>query len=159
MKLSLSGRILQGGAPAMSTVEFIELARDTGYDMVELRPDQVPMDGSDDELASLRQALDDAGIGGSMIVVGGVAEVPRWVRAAHAVGTVNLRASGTVKELRAAAASLPDDLRLVSQMHSQSPFESVALATETLKQIPDERFGVMPEPANLLFVGERWSAD
>ena len=72
MKLSLSGRILQGGAPEMSTVEFIHLARDTGFDMVELRPDQVPVDSSDADLAAMRQVLDDAAIGVSMLVVGGV---------------------------------------------------------------------------------------
>ena len=159
MKLSLSGRILQGGAPEMSTAEFIHLARDTGFDMVELRPDQVPVDGSDADLAAMRQVLDDAGIGVSMIVVGGVAEVASWVRVARALGAVNLRASGTVEELRAAVDSLPEDLRLVSQMHSQSFFENVTLAAETLARIPDTRFGVMPEPANLLFAGERWTSD
>ena len=81
------------------------------------------------------------------------------MRVARALGTVNLRASGTVEELRAAADSLPEDLRLVSQMHSQSPFENVALAAETLARIPDPRFGIMPEPANLLFAGESWASD
>jgi sugar phosphate isomerase/epimerase len=143
----------------MSTTDFIHLARDTGFDMVELRPDQVPVDSSDADLADVRQVLDDAGIGVSMIVVGGIAEVVSWVRIARALGTVNLRAGGTAAELGAAAGSLPKDLRLVSQMHSQSPFENVALAAETLAGIPDARFGVMPEPANLLFAGEKWTSD
>ncbi|MBT4499931.1 MAG: hypothetical protein HOC74_19540 [Gemmatimonadetes bacterium] len=159
MKLSLSGRILQGGAPEISTTEFIHLARETGFDMVELRPDQAPVDSSDADLAAIRQVLDDAGIGASMIVIGGIAEVASWVRVARALGTTHLRASGTVEDLCAAADSLPEDLRLVSQMHSQSPFENVALAAETLAQIADTRFGVMPEPANLLFAGEKWTPD
>ena len=159
MKLSLSGRILQGGAPEMTTTEFIHLARDTGFDMVELRPDQVPVDSSDGDLDAMRQVLDSAGIGVSMIVVGGIAEVASWVRVARALGTTHLRASGSVEELCAAAGSLPGDMRLVSQMHSQSPFENVAQAAETLARIPDTRFGVMPEPANLLFAGEKWAPD
>lgn len=159
MKLSLSGRILQGGAPRMSTTEFIHLARDTGFDMVELRPDQVPVDSSDADLAAVRQVLDDAEIGVSMIVTGGIAEVASWVRVARVLGTTHLRVGGTAEELCAAVDWLPEDLRLVSQMHSQSPFENVALAAESLAQIPDTRFGVMPEPANLLFAGERWTSD
>lgn len=159
MKLSLSGRILQGGAPQMTTAEFIHLARDTGFDMVELRPDQVPVDGGDADLEALRQVLDGAAIGVSMIVVGGVAEVASWAPVARALGAVNLRAGGTVEELGAAAESLPQDLRLVCQMHSGSPFENVAMAAESLARIPSDRFGVMPEPANLLFAGERWAPD
>jgi len=159
MKLSLSGRILQGGAPEMSTTDFIHLAQETGFDMVELRPDQVPVDSSDADLVAVRKVLDDAGVGVSMIVVGGIAELASWVRVARALGTTHLRASGSEEELGAAAELLPEDLRLVSQMHSQSPFENVALAAETLVRIPDTRFGVMPEPANLLFAGEKWTPD
>ena len=158
MKLSLSGRILQG-APEMSTVEFIRLAQDTGFDMVELRANQVPVDSSDADLVAMRQVLDDAGISVSMIVTGGIAEVASWVRVARALGAVNLRVGGTVEELLAAVDLLPEDLRLVTQMHSQSLFENVTLAAETLARIPDTRFGVMPEPANLLFAGEKWSSD
>ena len=51
MKLSLSGRILQGGGPMMSTPDFIHLARDTGFHLVELRPDQAPLDATDADLA------------------------------------------------------------------------------------------------------------
>ncbi|MBT3342227.1 MAG: sugar phosphate isomerase/epimerase [Gemmatimonadetes bacterium] len=158
MKLSLSGRILQGAEP-MTTTQFIHLARDTGYDLVELRSNQVPVDGSDAELAALRQVLDTAGIGVSMIVAGGIGEVTDWVRVARALGAINLRANGNVEELAAAAESLPDDLRLVCQMHSGSVFENVSLAAESLARIPSDRFGVMPEPANLLFAGEIWSPD
>jgi sugar phosphate isomerase/epimerase len=159
MNLSLSGRILQGGAPPMSTADFILLARDTGFDMVELRSDQVPVDSTDADLEALGQVLAEAKIGVSMIVVGDAAQADRWVRVARALGAVNLRVSGTAEALSAAAEALPADLRLVFQMHSGSQFENVALAAETLGRIPCERFGVMPEPANLLFAGETWSAD
>jgi len=70
MKLSLSGRILQGGAPEMSTADFVRLAKDTGFDLVELRPNQVPVDSTDTDLTSLRRVLDETGIGVSMIVIG-----------------------------------------------------------------------------------------
>lgn len=158
MKLSLSGRIVTG-APPMSTTQFIHLARDTGFDLVELRPEQIPVDGSEADLADLRRVLEAAGIGVSMIVTNGSIEMADWVRMARALGTVNLRVNGTVDELSAAAEGLPGDLRLVCQMHSGSDFENVRLAAESLARIPSQRFGVMPEPANLLFAGERWSDD
>jgi sugar phosphate isomerase/epimerase len=44
-------------------------------------------------------------------------------------------------------------------MHSGSPFENMALATDTLSQISSKQFGLMPEPANLLFAGETWRDD
>jgi len=158
MKLSLSGRVLQG-APEMTTPDFIRLAADTGYDLVELRANQVPVSSTAQELSALRRVLDDAGVGVSMLVVGPAAQAADWTGVARALGAVNLRVSGTVEELSAAAAALPEDLRLVFQMHSGSPFENVALAAESLSRIRSPRFGVMPEPANLLFAGATWSHD
>ncbi|MFT5369453.1 MAG: sugar phosphate isomerase/epimerase [Candidatus Latescibacterota bacterium] len=158
MKLSLSGRILQN-ASEMTTPDFIRLARDTGFDLVELRANQVPLESTESELAELRQVLDDTGIGVSMLVVGNADQAASWVVVARALGVTNLRANGTVETLASAAESLPDDLRLVFQMHSGSPFENVAAAVNSLAQIPSDRFGLMPEPANLLFAGETWRDD
>lgn len=159
MKLSLSGRILQGSTSPRPTADFVRLARDTGFDLVELRPDQIPVDSSNADLAALRRVLDETGIGVSMLVIGAAAEADSWVRVARALGAVNLRANGTVEALSAAADALPADVRLVAQMHSGSPFESVVLTARSLSQIPSHRFGVMPEPANLLFAGETWTPD
>ena len=158
MKLSLSGRVLQG-APEMSTADFIRLARDTGFDLVELRANQVPLDSSEADLAALRRILDDTGVGVSMIVVGGADQAASWAPVARALAATCLRVSGSIEELAVAAESLPADLRLVFQMHSGSPFENVALATDSLARIPGDRFGVMPEPANLLFAGATWADD
>jgi sugar phosphate isomerase/epimerase len=158
VNLSLSGRILQG-APGMTTPDFIGLARDTGYDLVELRANQVPLESSEAELSKLREILGRAGIGVSMIVIGNADLAASWVRVARALGATNLRTNGTVETLAAAASALPSDLRLVFQMHSGSPFENVARAADSLSQISSDRFGLMPEPANLLFAGETWRDD
>ncbi|MFC1526445.1 sugar phosphate isomerase/epimerase family protein [Candidatus Latescibacterota bacterium] len=155
MRLSLSGRVLQG-AGEMSTPEFIHLARDTGFDLVELRANQVPLESTETELAELRRILDEAGVGVSMIVVGDAGQAISWVGVARALGATCLRVSGTVEALSAAAETFPADLRLVFQMHSGSPFENVALARKSLTRISSDRFGLMPEPANLLFAGETW---
>lgn len=157
MKLSLSARILQG-APAMSTIDFVHLARDTGFDLVELRANQVACDSPPEALDELRSCLDNAGIGVSMLVIGS-GDVLSWVPVAHALGARNLRLSGTPVELNAAAEALPADLRIVCQMHSGSAFENVADAAVSLADMPCKRFGLMPEPANLLFAGDRWSVD
>lgn len=78
---------------------------------------------------------------------------------ARALGATCLWAGGTLETLAAAAESLPADLRLVFQMHSGSPFGNVALVAGNLARIPCDRFGVMPEPVNLLFAGETWGDD
>jgi len=140
----------------MTTPDFIRMARDTGFDMVELRANQVPLDSAEAELTELRRILDDCGIGVSMIVAGDAGQAASWAGVARTLGATCLRVSGTVETLAAAAESIPDDLRLVFQMHSGSPFENVAMAAESLARIPGGRFGVMPEPANLLFAGETW---
>lgn len=158
MKLSLSGRVLQGG-PEMSTPDFIHLARDTGFDLVELRANQVPLDTAESDLSDLRRVLDDSGIGVSMLVVGDAGQASSWAGVARALGATALRVSGAVEAFDAAADALPGDLRLVFQMHSGSAFEDVSMAADTLSRIPSARFGVMPEPANLLFAGATWSHD
>ena len=158
MKLSLSGRILQG-APEITTPDFIRLARDTGFDMVELRANQAPLECVDADLTELRRVLDDSGVGISMIVVGDADQAHQWINIARALDASSLRVNGTIEALSAAAESLPDDLRLVFQMHSGSPFENVAQAADSLAHISSDRFGVMPEPANLLFSGETWTDD
>ncbi len=158
MKLSLSGRILQG-APEMTTPDFIRLAGDTGFDLVELRANQVPLESTDAELIELRRVLVASGVGVSMIVVGEAGQAASWAGVARALGANCLRVSGTVQTLATAADALPADLRLVFQMHSGSPFENVAQAADSLARIPSGRFGVMPEPANLLFAGETWGDD
>lgn len=108
---------------------------------------------------AIGEEISSKGMGVSMIVIGNADQAVSWVRVARALGASHLRANGTVDALAAAATSLPSDLRLVFQMHSGSPFENVALATDSLRQIPSDRFGLMPEPANLLFAGETWRAD
>ena len=143
----------------MTTSDFIGLARDTGFDLVELRATQVPLESTDAELAELRRVLDESGVGVSMIVVGDANQAASWVGIARALGATCLRANGTVETLSAAAESLPSDLRLVFQMHTGSSFENVALAADNIAQIPSDRFGLMPEPANLLFAGETWEND
>ena len=46
-----------------------------GFDLVELRANQVPLDSTDAELAELRRVLDESGVGVSMIVVGDAGRV------------------------------------------------------------------------------------
>ena len=87
----------------MTTPDFIRLARDTGFDMVELRANQVPLESTDAELAELRRVLDDSGVGVSMIVVGGADQAAEWAGVARALGTSSLRVSGTVEDFAAAA--------------------------------------------------------
>ncbi len=158
MKLSLSGRLLDG-APPMSTVDFIHLAARAGYDQVELRPHQVPFDLAPEPLAAICDALRQTGLGVSMLVIGAAADVEKWLPVARALGTARLRVSGSPDDIRDACTRLPDGMCLVYQMHSASPFEDIRSAAAALADYPDPRFGLMPEPSNLLFAGETWSPD
>jgi sugar phosphate isomerase/epimerase len=158
MKLSLSGRLLEGAAP-LPTVEFIKLAAAAGYDLVELRLHQVPNDPAAPALAEIRQALAETGLGVSMLVIGAPTGVAQWQPIAEALGTTRLRVHGSAADILAACGQLRGAMRLVSQMHTASPYEDIRSAAAFLAQVPDPRFGLMPEPANLLFAGETWRAD
>ena len=158
MKLSLSGRLLEG-APPMSTVEFIRMAARAGYDLVELRLHQVPCDVAAEPLAAVRKALAETGLGVSMLVIGAANGVAKWLPVAEALGTELLRVNGTVAEIEAACGQLRGGMRLVSQMHTASPYEDIPSAAAYLAQLPDARFGLMPEPSNLLFAGATWSPE
>jgi sugar phosphate isomerase/epimerase len=158
MKLSLSGRIFEGG-PAMPAPAFVRMAKQAGYDMVELRASQVPADSTGDALASIKAALDETGLDVSMLVIGPAKDATKWLPIARALGSRNLRASGSSAELLAACKQIDPCMRIVYQMHSGSLFEDVVTTVRTLAEIPDDRFGVMPEPANLMFAGERWHRD
>jgi len=59
MDLSLSGRLVEIGYRdvAVPTLDFIAMARQAGYDGVELRTTQVPADADAPEASSIREAL------------------------------------------------------------------------------------------------------
>ena len=60
MQLSLSGRLIEIAYKdvAMPTPDFIAMAKETGYQGVELRMTQVPQDAASPEIARIKSALD-----------------------------------------------------------------------------------------------------
>ena len=68
--------------------------------------------------------------------------------------------SGDLPTLKKAAQlAAPVGLRVLYQMHTGGPFETVAVAANSIAEIGEPNFGVMAEPANHLMAGETFSED
>ena len=167
MKLSLSGRLVEaGGGTIVSVREFLDLAGRCGYDAVDLRATQLAPETGEAELGALRAGLaqnnlavfegayrgklDDDGEKAFSEFAGLIAEL-------EAEG---VRFGGDLAALkRAAQLAARHGVRILYQMHTGGPFETIAAAANAIAKIGEPNFGVMPEPANLLMAGETFTED
>ncbi|HRU05030.1 MAG TPA: sugar phosphate isomerase/epimerase [Candidatus Brocadiia bacterium] len=156
MYLCLSGRIVEASNPRPSLVEFVRLARDTGYQGVGLRQWQITPQTTAQELRLLEAELAATGLR-----VSSISTTPDAVKAlvpvARALGVKTFRVAGAPAALSRVAEDLDADMRIGPQMHTGSEFETVALAAQTLQQADDRRVGVIVEPSNHLMAGELFS--
>jgi len=156
MYLCLSGRIVEASNPRPNLVEFVRLARDTGYQGVGLRQWQITPQTTDQEMRQLEAELAATGLR-----VSSISTTPDAVKAlvpmARALGVKTFRVAGPPLALARAADGLDADMRLGPQMHTASEFETVALAAQALGLADDHRVGVIVEPANHLMAGEVFS--
>ena len=166
MKLSLSGRLVESAdGPIVPTGEFLDLAGRCGYDAVDLRASQLGPSTSPAEWDAFRARLADNGLvlfEGQW--AGDPAERPEafsaFAERIAEVGGEAIRVGGEPEALkRAAQLARPGGVRIVYQMHTGGPFETIASAAATIAEIDEPNFGVLPEPANLLLAGERFHED
>ena len=169
MKLSLSGRLVEksGTQTAMPVVDFVRLAARCGYDAVDLRGSQVSPETPEAVLAELKSALRSE----SIVVFAGqyhgkladAAEEERFAGFAAKLadlGAFSIRMGAPPPVLRRAAQLVaPLGLRVHYQMHTNSPFETIAGAAGVLAEINEPNFGLVPEPANLSLSGLPFSRD
>lgn len=168
MKLSLSGRLVESAdGPIVSNREFLDLAGRFGYDAVDLRVSQLSPATSASELSALRGGLADNGLAvfegayaGDLAQAGGEEAFAEFAALLADLGAEGVRMSGDLAALkRAARLAEPHGVRVLYQMHTGGPFETIASAAEALAEIDEPAFGVMPEPANLLLAREPFGED
>jgi len=169
MRLSLSARIIEEprGQFQMSLVEFLDFAKEIGYQGVELRQGQYSAETAPDEADRMKRRLDERGLRCVFIRVPNVEDkaslesfklylsVARILR----VDVVRFRAEETLWAERAADLARERGLRLASQIHTKTRFETVDMALKTLKEIGRENFGVIFEPGNLVLAGEDYGKE
>ena len=169
MRLSLSARIIEGprGRFQMSLLEFFDFAKEIGYQGVELRQGQYSAETSPDEADRMKRRLDERGLRCVFIRAPNVEDkasletfklylsVAKILR----VDVVRFRATETLWAKRAADLARGRGLRLASQIHTKTRFETVDMALETLKEIGRENFGVIFEPGNLVLAGEDYGKE
>jgi len=77
---------------------------------------------------------------------------------ASQLGAEGIRMGGDLATLkRAAQLAASTGTRILYQMHTGGPFETVAAAAQSIQEIDEPNFGVMPEPANLVMAGEQFT--
>jgi sugar phosphate isomerase/epimerase len=162
MKLTLSGRIVETAqGSAISVTDFIRMARQTGYDAIDLRYSQFGPDAPEALLKQIEQALDETGIEVALMNAGGITNeeslqaLLKIAAAARRLRCDAIRISGPVEMCRKAAdAVAPKGIRLCSQIHTGGEYETVALTKETLAKVGRGNFGIIVEPANLMLASQ-----
>ncbi len=160
MKFSLSGRIIEVDYKycQMDVAEFGELAKQSGYDAVELRRTQIDADTSMEEVSRMADALNKIGIGVSRFPAGSVKDaeslkqLSKFADMAEVLGCPYLVVGfEEIPWIQKAADFLKErGLAIVIQVHTGGPFETPKLAVKTLKEIDRKNFGLMYDPTNYL---------
>ena len=165
MQLGLSGRLIEaGGGYTLPIDDFLQWSRELGFDGVEIRYPQLPLEtpaDQQDHVAARLRALELTWVFGT--VEGLVGEDAL----ARAVGMMNLhnrcgcrftRFSVSQPEHIAWARRFADEAarlgrRLIMQLHNGTLADTVPRALETLRLIDRANVGVAYEPCHLRFAG------
>ncbi len=159
MKFSLSGRIIEIDYKycQMDIGQFGELAKQSGYDAVELRRTQINAETTPEEISQIRVDLNKSGIGVSRIPAGAVKDneslkaLGKFADMAKELGCPYLAVGfEKIPWIQKASDYLKErGLGIVVQVHTGGPFETPEVAMATLKKIDRDNFGLMYDPANL----------
>lgn len=163
IKLGLSGRIIEtADGYQMPTTEFIRFAADIGYQCVELRPKgQVTPQTTDAEVAEIRAALDETQVICAFVTFSesqtedSMPALERMCEITVALGCPSIRVGVSEVSWVQDACDLAAEhgLKLVSQIHTGTPLETVEGALETCEQIARDNFGAAYEPGNFVLAG------
>lgn len=169
MRLSLSGRVIEVeyrtcelGIPG-----FLRMARDCGYDAVELRATQFPPGTAQPEAEQCRQLADQLGLSVSCCIPPGVTadeaglqQLEQFVVIARSLECDALKVwVGDADWLRRACDRVaPHGVTLLAQTHTGGPFETIDSCLETLARVGRENLGLQYDPANLMEAEEEYGA-
>lgn len=169
MKLGLSARIIEEGRGKyqMEFEEFLRFTAETGYQGVEIRPGQLPITTSDEQVAQMKSALDEHGLGCAFITSNSVGneealqDFDRFLDFAVTLGAAVVRSGAETLELarKAADRAAVRGVRLVSQIHTGGSFETVDKALAALAEIDRPNYGAAFEPGNLVLAQDDYGPE
>lgn len=179
MKLSLSVRIAEDATKTRLNVPFEEivaLAAELDYDAVCLRASAGGVQTPREELARMRERVEEAGLAVSMVTAdydvplnndrgpNSLRDIDPSLDVAEALGCdlirVCLKSEEDIEHARRAAdRAARRNIRLAHQCHTTTLFEQVGRSLEVLEAIGHPNFGLIYEPANLMLCGEDYGAE
>lgn len=166
MKMSLSGRLFEArGGYTMTVEEFLRFARETGYEGVELRYPQMPVETPKARLAEVGRMLADLGLTWVFGTVEGIADERALERAIRTLennvscGCQYTRFTIFKPEQVPMAQRFADEAarrgaRLVMQLHSSTLPDNVPHTLETFAKLARPNVRLAFEPNHLLFDGD-----
>lgn len=171
MKLSLSGRLFEAkGGYSLSLEEFLKFARETGYQGVEIRYPQLPMETPKSRLAEVKKQLDDLGLTWVFGTVEGITDDKVFERSLRTMdknlscGCQFTRFTITKPEHIPLAQKFADEAakrsaRLIMQLHANTLPDNIAHALDTMQKINRVNVGLSYEANHLVFDGDMNYAD
>lgn len=170
MKLSISGRLFEVDYRycELSIEELVTLAKDIGYQGVELRKTQVSPETPAKEVVRISQAVEKAGLEVTCVTARGIALkdsdsfdlFTRYVNLAEALGCRLIKTGGEVVWLqRAADYAAEHRLTLAGNNHIGTPLEMVSSTLRHLRAIGRANYRLIYDPANLFMAQEDYGED
>jgi sugar phosphate isomerase/epimerase len=177
MKLSLSARIAEEehrkDTTAISFEELANLAHDTGFSGLCIRPSQATVDTPKEVIQEMRAVLDRYNLKASMVTLDPIIatntaeagrpqrEIGRHLDYAEILGAALIRIAikndEDVKWTRTACDEAAErKIMLLQQTHTDSPAETIDGCLDLVKRIDHPSFGLTVEPGNLVLGGEEY---
>lgn len=180
MKYSLSVRVAESfhnkRIVDIPLMDLAQMAKAAGFDALCMRASMVGVQHSTEEIALVRQQMDELGLAISMVTgdfavpengdagPGCLRNITPHLDLAEALGADLIRTCIKVEDdlpfaQRAADEAKERKIRLAHQSHLRSLFETVDGSLEVLQKIGRENFGLIYEPANLSHAGQSYGED
>lgn len=170
MKLSLSGRLFEVDYTycELPMEDFVALAKDIGYEGVELRKTQVSLDTPPHEVAKVRTTVEGAGLEVTCITMRGISLKDegsfeffmKHVDLSRALGCNLIKISGDVPWVqRAADYAAEHGITLAGNNHIRTPLEKVSSTLEYLEEVDRSNYRLIYDPANLFMAGEDYGPE
>ena len=170
MKLSLSGRLFEVEYRycELSIEDFVSLAKDIGYQGVELRRTQVSPDTPRDEVERIRRTIKEAELEVTCITLRGTSLedegtwelFERYVELTGILGCRLMKVRGEPKMLRRAAEyAQRHGITLAGNIHIRTPLETVSSALKFLEEVGHENYKLIYDPAHLFMAGEEYGPE
>lgn len=169
IKLGLSGRIIESSGPTyqMPVPEFIARAAEIGYQGVELRTGQLNHETPDEQVSEIGRALTANQVACAFAncraetTPEGLNAVRRMAEIARALTTPFLRmgCSDIPWVQQACDIAAEYEVSVITQIHTNTPLETVEGAMRVCSQVDRPNFGLTYEPANFVLAGRDYGQE